>query len=117
MKTGSPPETYIRIWQTVRVIPPGRVASYGQIADLAGLPRRARLVGKALREAPQDSGVPWHRVLRADGRIAFPAGSELARRQRDRLQQEDIVVLNGRVNLKHFAWRPDLSDLLMRLQY
>ncbi len=58
---------YQRIWRTVQAIPEGRVASYGQIADLAGLPRRARLVGRALGEVPDDLTVPWHRCLEVTG--------------------------------------------------
>lgn len=108
---------YQRIWRTVQAIPEGRVASYGQIADLAGLPRRARLVGRALGKVPDDQTVPWYRVLRSDGRIAFPAGSPQAERQTQRLQEEDVVVLNNRVRLSEFGWRPDMAELLMRLEF
>lgn len=109
--------SFQRIWRTVRAIPEGRVASYGQVADLAGLPGRARLVGRALGEVPDDMTVPWYRVLRSDGRIAFPAGSPQAERQKQHLQEEDVVVLNNRVKLKAFGWRPDLAELLMRLEF
>lgn len=115
--TATAPKNYLRIWRTVQVIPVGRVASYGQIADLAGLPGRARWVGKALRQAPSEMEVPWHRVLRADGRIAFPDGSRLAQRQTQCLQEEGVVVFNGRIRLSVFSWRPDLTDLVMRLEY
>ncbi|WP_428603536.1 MGMT family protein [Sedimenticola sp.] len=108
---------YQRIWRTVQIIPEGRVASYGQVADLAGLPGRARLVGRALGEVPDDMAVPWYRVLRSDGRIAFPAGSPQAERQKQRLQEEEVVVLNNRVKLREFGWRPDLAELLMRLEF
>ncbi len=77
-----------RIWQTVLLIPQGRVAGYGQVADLAGLPGRARMVGKALGEAPAELEIPWHRVLRSGGQIAFPAGSDKAAQQKGRLQEE-----------------------------
>ena len=63
------------IRRVIRSIPPGCVASYGEVAERAGLPRRARLVARVLREAPPSAGLPWYRVLRANGRIAFPAGS------------------------------------------
>ena len=108
---------YQRIWRTVLAIPEGRVASYGQIADLAGLPRRARLVGRALGEVPDDLAIPWYRVLRSDGRIAFPVGSPQAERQKQRLQEEEVVVLNNRVRLSEFGWKPDLMELLMRLEF
>lgn len=106
-----------KIWQTVQCIPRGRVATYGQIADLAGLPGRARLVGKALGMVPDDIEVNWHRVLRSSGHIAFPAGSEQAGLQRGLLQEENIVVLNYRINLRLFQWRPDLAELLFKLNY
>ncbi|TVO75198.1 MGMT family protein [Sedimenticola selenatireducens] len=106
-----------RIWRTVLVVPEGRVASYGQIADLAGLPGRARMVGKVLGLAPDELNVPWYRILRSDGRIAFPAGSESAERQKQRLQEEDVVVLRNRVKLAEFGWKPDLAELLMKLEF
>ena len=106
-----------RILQTVLLIPKGKVASYGQVADLAGLPGRARMVGKALRNCPQDLRVPWYRVLRSNGQIAFPPGSEQAQTQTGLLQEEDIVVLNNRVAMKQFQWMPDLSELLHKLRY
>ncbi|GAA0855185.1 MGMT family protein [Aliiglaciecola litoralis] len=108
---------YHRIWKTVQSVPSGKVASYGQIADLAGLPGRARLVGKALGYVPDNMQVPWYRILRSDGKIAFPAGSEDAVRQIGLLQQEDIVVLNHRVKLAQFQWQPDLAELLFKLEY
>ncbi|GAB2688436.1 MGMT family protein [Aliiglaciecola aliphaticivorans] len=108
---------YERIWNTVLQIPIGRVASYGQIADLAGLPGRARLVGKALGYAPDSLQVPWYRVLRSDGKIAFPAQSEKSNEQTGLLQQENVAVLSNRVKLKEFQWQPDLAELLFKLTY
>ena len=106
-----------RIWKTVLVIPKGKVASYGQIADLAGLPGRARLVGKALGLAPRDMKLPWYRVLRSSGQLAFERGSKNAEYQKGLLQQENVVVLNNRVKLKEFAWQPDLAEMLIGLEY
>ena len=77
-------DQYAQIYAIVRRIPAGRVASYGQIAELAGLPRRARQVGRALRLAPATLELPWHRVLRADGSIAFPPQSAPFKRQGSR---------------------------------
>ncbi|WP_342805928.1 methylated-DNA--[protein]-cysteine S-methyltransferase [Alteromonas sp. M12] len=108
---------YERIWNTVLQIPIGKVASYGQIADLAGLPGRARLVGKALGYAPDSLQVPWHRVLRADGKIAFPAQSDQSNLQTGLLQQENVAVFNNRVKLKVFQWQPDLAEMLFKLNY
>lgn len=113
----SPNPHYQRIWQTVLLVPSGKVSSYGQIADFAGLPGRARLVGKALGASPKEMELPWHRVLRSSGQIAFPKGSELANQQKGRLQQEGVVVLNNRVKLSAFQWQPDLAELLFRLAY
>ncbi len=106
-----------RIWQTTLLVPKGKVASYGQVADLAGLPGRARLVGKAMGYAPKAMQVPWYRVLRSSGQIAFPPGSELADTQKGLLQQEGVVVLRNRVKLAEFQWQPDLTELLFKLQY
>lgn len=94
-------------------IPPGKVASYGLIADLAGLPGRARLVGSVLRNTPDKLHIPWHRVLKSNGQLAFKAGGEKARRQADLLWQEGVVVSNNRVSLKRYLWQPELSELLL----
>jgi len=112
-----PSEKILRIWKTVKVIPKGKVASYGQIADLAGLPGRARLVGKALGLASKDMELPWFRVLRSNGQLAFEKGTLQAEKQKKLLQEEDVVVLNNRVKLKNFGWQPDLSEILMKLEY
>lgn len=110
-------QQYEKIWRTVLAVPAGKVASYGQIADLAGLPGRARLVGKALGYTPATLDVPWYRILRSNGQIAFPPGSEQAKRQTGLLQEENVVVLNNRVRLKEFQWQPDLAELLFKLEY
>ena len=83
------------IWDTIRDIPPGQVASYGQVAEIAGVPRGARQVGYALRQLPKDHDVPWHRVLQASGKIAFEKGSRGYRDQRKRLIGEGVVVVSA----------------------
>ena len=98
-----------RIWDTVLSIPPGRVASYGQVADEAGLPRRHRLVGRAMRNLPEDSGVPWFRVVNAQGRIALPRGSEAAALQRELLEAEGVEFCGERIELDRFGWDPSRS--------
>lgn len=100
------------ILKTIASIPRGFVASYGEVAARAGLPRRARLVGRVLRQADAAPKLPWHRVLRADGRIAFAPGSSGFREQRRRLQAERIVVSNGRVDLARYGWQRDLDAQL-----
>ena len=95
----------------VAAIPRGRISTYGRVAERAGLPRRARLVGRVLSRLPADTRVPWHRVTAAGGRIAFPAGSSSHRRQRARLLDEGIVVLKGRVDIERYGWSTPRSDL------
>ena len=110
-----------QIWQTVQAIPFGKVACYGQIADLAGLPGRARMVGRALGYVPengyQGQPVPWYRVINSQGKISFPLGSEYFQKQRDLLQDEQVVVIGARIKLKEFQWRPDLAELLFKLDH
>ena len=103
-----------RILDTVRDTPAGRVASYGQIAELAGVPRGARQVGRALRELPDGSDVPWYRIVRSSGRLAFEPGSAAWRRQRDRLAAEGVAVSGGRIDMARFRWQPDLDELLWK---
>ena len=102
---------YQRFYRVVRRIPRGRVATYGQVAALAGLPRGARLAGyalSALRGTAHD--VPWQRVLGARG--AGKAGISLrdpmgAGVQRDLLEREGVALdARGRVDLARFGYRP-----------
>jgi len=85
-----------RILDAIRAIPKGEVAGYGEVARRAGFPGRARLVARLLSQN-EDRRLPWHRVLRSDGRIAFPEGSEGWREQSARLRGEGVIVENGRV--------------------
>ena len=109
MKSANPTPEHAAIRRVIAAIPRGRVASYGEIAARAGLPRRAHLVGRVLREAGAGAKLPWQRVLRADGRIAFPPASKGFREQRARLLEEGVIVRNGRVNLERFGWQRDLD--------
>jgi methylated-DNA-protein-cysteine methyltransferase-like protein len=102
-----------RIWRAVAAIPRGEVASYGAIARRAGAPRRARLVGHALKVAPTGLKLPWHRVLNAQGRISLPAGSKAHRMQRRLLEEEGVVFRNGKTDLGKAA-AADLDALLWR---
>jgi methylated-DNA-protein-cysteine methyltransferase related protein len=85
------------IWHVVCAIPRGRVSTYGAVARAAGLPRRARQAGYALRVAPKGLNLPWHRVLGAGGRIVFPKSSRQHAEQARRLRAEGIEVRDGRV--------------------
>lgn len=118
MKSGDPKRSKAKapidpaaIVETIRAIPEGVVASYGELATRAGLPGRARLVGRILGEMP-DAKLPWHRVLRSDGRIAFPPGSRPFREQVRRLAGEGIVVVGGRVDLSRHGWDRNLDAAL-----
>jgi methylated-DNA-protein-cysteine methyltransferase-like protein len=102
-----------RIWNEVAAIPRGEVASYGGVARRAGLPRRARLVGHALKVAPAALKLPWHRVLNAQGRISLPAGSEAHRMQRRLLEEEGVMFRNGRADLSR-SGAQDLDALLWK---
>ena len=103
-----------RIWDTIRDIPKGSVASYGQIAEIAGIPRGARQVGYALRTLPDGHDVPWHRVIQASGRIAFDPNSQQFEEQKKRLMMEDVAVISGRVDMHKYRWQPDLDELLWK---
>ena len=102
--------TYQRIYATVRRIPRGRVATYGQVAELAGLEGRARQVGYALHALPSGSGVPWHRVINARGEISARSGSDWGELQRLLLEAEGVAFdSDGRVSLERYRWRRKLT--------
>jgi len=85
------------IWHVVCAIPRGNAATYGTVARAAGLPGRARQAGFALRVAPRELNLPWHRVVGAGGRIAFPQATRQHKEQARRLRAEGVLVKNGRV--------------------
>ena len=100
-------EVFSRLLAVVRRIPRGRVASYGQVATLAGLPRYARHVGYALYALPEGTPLPWHRVVNARGAISLRGFGGAAETQAIRLAGEGIEFdARGRVNLERFGWRP-----------
>ena len=105
-------DEYRRIYAAVAAIPRGRVACYGEIAARAGLPKRARLAGRALSETPDGLDLPWHRIVRADGRIAFPQGTRNFREQAKRLRAEGVDVRNGRVRMSAHGMHHDLDRSL-----
>ena len=104
-------ELYAAIYSTVRSIPKGRVATYGQIAALAGFPRNARSVGYALaawdEEDDRRKTMPWQRVINAQGRISQRASPGFEGLQEEMLRHEGVEVgLDGRIDLQRFRWRP-----------
>ena len=114
MTTTNSEERARRIRSTIGDIPKGSVASYGQVADIAGVPRGARQVGYVLRHLPKGHKVPWHRVITASGKIAFPDGSDSFQEQVRRLEAENVTVRKGRVDMREFRWQPDLDELIWK---
>ncbi|MEZ7984974.1 MAG: MGMT family protein [Pseudomonadales bacterium] len=94
------------IWQVVHMIPSGKVATYGQVAALAGLPKAARFAGTSLKGLPKATRIPWHRVINAQGRISLPPSSASYQEQHQRLIQEGVLIRNGRIALKDYQWEP-----------
>jgi methylated-DNA-protein-cysteine methyltransferase-like protein len=99
-------EAAAAICAVIRRIPKGRVATYGQVAAMAGLPRRARLVGHVLRNLDPAINIPWHRVVNAKGEVSYT----LARNGSDAFQQR-LLEAGGvefddrnRFNLERFRW-------------
>ena len=97
------PGYFERVWQVVRQIPAGRVATYGAVARAAGSPGAARQVVWALRGAPAWAAVPWHRVLGVGGKIRLPGPSGLE--QRMRLEAERVTFAGTRVRMDRHEWR------------
>jgi methylated-DNA-protein-cysteine methyltransferase-like protein len=97
---------YELIWTVVRKVPRGRVATYGQIAELAGLEGHARQVGYALHNLPAKSNVPWHRVVNAKGEISARTGGDSHELQRLLLEAEGVEFDGkGRMDLKRYRWK------------
>ena len=106
-----------KIWHIVAMIPPGKVSSYGKVADFAGLPRRARYVSKALKSAPEHLSLPWHRVLNSQGKISFEKHSVSFQEQMELLRIEGVTVNCGKVDLSEFEWQPDMATLVMSIPF
>lgn len=99
------------VYRVVQHIPMGKVATYGQIAKLAGI-KNPRLVGSLLHRNPDQKNIPCHRVVNAEGKLAITFAFGGAKEQRDRLQKEGVEVKNGCVDLTRFCWTLDkLSDV------
>jgi methylated-DNA-protein-cysteine methyltransferase related protein len=99
--------SYQRIYRVITKIPRGRVATYGQIAALAGFPGQARQAGYALHALPADLKAPWHRVINAKGEISPRSYTREENLRRALLEAEGVCFDHrGRVDLKKFGWRP-----------
>lgn len=106
-------DSYRKIWAQAALIPAGQVASYGQIAKQAGLPRRgARMVARAVGAAPREMNLPWHRIVNAQGKIAIPPGTAGYHRQQELLRQEGVVVEDGKLDMDAYRWNPTLDELV-----
>ncbi len=101
---------FAQVYQVVRRIPPGKVATYGQIARLLGQPRAARTVGWALQALPDGSDIPWQRVVNSQGTLSLDGGP--AAIQRALLEEEGVLFDgNGRINLEVYGWEGlDLAE-------
>lgn len=98
-----------KIYEVVRNIPEGKVATYGQVALLAGNPRWARVVGYALHKNPAFGIIPCHRVVNRDGKTAESFAFGGGDIQRQMLEQEGIVFeKDGRIDLSKYIWKPEI---------
>lgn len=89
----------------IQSVPEGCVATYGQIARLAGNPRGSRRVGWLLHSGTHKYALPWQRIIKSDGRLPFPEDSPIFLMQKNQLEAEGVVVRKGRVDLKRFLWK------------
>ena len=95
-----------RIYSVVERIPRGRVATYGQVAALAGAPRHARQVGYALHDLPTGAELPWHRVINARGEVSRRSAPGWDAFQRQLLEAEGVEFRRGRIDLERYRWEP-----------
>lgn len=103
---------YRRIYAVVQRIPAGKVATYGQIARLAGLGVHARMVGYAMHSLPDNSHVPWHRVINAKGEVSIRSDPFSAEIQRKLLEAEGVTFeKNSKINLPRYGWRTGLDKI------
>lgn len=116
MPRSSTPNLFQRIYQVVRLVPPGQVATYGQIAEIVSHRGAARTVGWALHGLPEGSDVPWQRVINARGEISLGRRDHAAALQRALLEEEGIAFgAEGRIDLARFQWPgldwPEIEEL------
>jgi len=103
-------DRYPRIYTVVKCIPYGRVATYGQVAALAGFPGQARQVGYALHALPEGSDVPWQRVINARGEVSLRSQAGWEHFQKHLLEEEGVAFDDsGRVDLERFRWEPSVT--------
>lgn len=96
------------VYLALASVPAGRVVTYGQLAQMAGLPRAARLVGTLLRDLPEGSELPWHRVVNAQGKISLPSDSVSYREQLQCLHKEGVILINEKISLRLYGYHNEL---------
>ena len=96
---------YFDIWKVVQMIPHGQVATYGQVARIAGYEGHARLAGYALHATPEEINIPWHRVINARGMISLPEEDGRYALQKSLLEEEGVEFRNEKINLKKYQWK------------
>lgn len=106
---GIPSETYQLIYAVVAQVPRGHVATYGQVARMAGMPRHARLVGYALHALVTGNRLPWHRIVNSKGQISERGdGGVAATLQRRKLEREGVVFsASNTIPLSRYQWHPE----------
>lgn len=104
---GTPQARREALYLVLAQVPAGKVVTYGQLAHLAGLGRAARWVGRTLAQLPDNTRLPWQRVLAAGGRIRLPAGTPSGDEQRARLRSEGVLLKGDRVDLRRYGWHPE----------
>lgn len=100
----SPAANREALYLALMSIPAGKVITYGQLAKLAGLPGAARLAGSALCGLPENTVLPWHRVINAQGKISLPVDSAAYKKQRQRLQAEGVQIVNEKISLRIYGY-------------
>ena len=102
--------TYDRIYDVVRQIPVGQVATYGQVAELAQLYGKPRVVGYALYRVTAESDIPWHRVVNAKGEVSrSPLRNGTDYLQRDLLEAEGLEFHQDKLDLGRYRWQPPME--------
>lgn len=93
------------IWQIIFAVPIGNVATYGQIARIAGYPNHSRFVGTTLKNLPKETKLPWYRIVNAKGELSFPIASDAFKKQKSLLEEEGVIFKQNKLSLKRYQWQ------------
>ena len=93
-----------QVIEIIKKIPAGRVATYGQIANLAGNNKAARQISRILHSSSDKYDLPWHRVINSQGKISLRSGDGFEM-QKAMLENEGVQVIDGRIDLKKYKWK------------